>query len=43
MEGEVIIDAYPKFSPWVSSNGWDYPDWYMRVNSKLLKLNPRYR
>lgn len=43
MEGEVIIDAYPKFTPWVSSNGWDHPNWYRRVNSKLLKLNPRYR
>ena len=43
MEGEVIIDAYPKFTPWVISDGWDHPDWYERVNSKLLKLNPRFR
>ena len=43
MEGHVIIDPYPKFTIWVTSNGRSEVDWYKRTQSKLLFLNPRSR
>ena len=38
LEWVRIIDAYPQFKSWVSSNGQNYPNWYETYETNKVYL-----